>query len=49
MDNLVNIHIFRPFLTCKANLWEIASLLIIIKPKTPETIRNLFAIIVERP
>ena len=48
MDNLVKIHISRPFRLEKANLQGIASHLIAPKPKTPETIRNLVRIIVER-
>jgi len=48
MDNLMKIHVSRPFCFVKANLRGIASLLIVIKPKTPETIRNLVRILVAR-
>jgi hypothetical protein len=47
MDNLVKIHISQPYCLEKANLQGIASLLIALKSKTPETIRNLVRIIVE--
>jgi len=47
MDNLVKIHISQPFCLERANLQGIASLLIALKPKTPEIIRNLVGILVD--